>query len=52
MSKDRLAREKSPLLIWGFAASPWNVPDSIGMARDIPELDLKVLVWLTMSTLR
>jgi len=37
-------------LLKSFASSSWNVPDSIGMTRDIPELDLKVLVCLTMST--
>ena len=39
-------------LLNSFAASSWNVPDSIGMAKDIPVLDLKVLVCSTMSTLR
>ena len=27
-------------LLNSFAASSWNVPDSIGMAKDIPELDV------------
>ena len=39
-------------LLNSFAASSWNVPDSIGMAKDIPVLDLKVLVCSTMPTLR
>ena len=27
-------------LLNNFAASSWNVPDSIGMAKDIPELEV------------
>ena len=32
-----------------LVASSWNVPDSIGVTKDIPELDLKVLICLTIG---
>ena len=34
-------------LLKSFAASSWNVPVSIGVTRDGPEVDLKVVVCLT-----
>ena len=51
LKSEQILTDKDNLLN-SFAAISWNVPDSIGMAKDLPELDLKVLVCSTMSTLR